>query len=114
MHWHLAELLLSNLGCSVEHPLQHTIVRASRPHGVCSSSVASYTNGLLVELCSLHGSISIFLTSAVCCMQLWPLGQTIDLTNIILRGWQWVNEFKHVLYIGLLCLVGKLAESCGL
>ena len=46
-------------------PLQLTPIRAPRLHGVHSTAVASYTDGLLVEHGSLLGFASIFL-STVC------------------------------------------------
>ena len=49
-------------------PLQLTPIRAPRLHGVHSTEVASYTDGLLVEHSSLPGPASIFL-STVCLPQ---------------------------------------------
>ena len=44
-------------------PLQLTPIRAPSSHGVYSTAVASYTEGLLVEHSSLQSPASIFLSS---------------------------------------------------
>ena len=57
-----------SLDAGLQLPLQLTPIRAPRFHGVCSTAVASYMEGLLVERSSLQSPASIFL-STVCLPQ---------------------------------------------